>query len=131
MCQTFFFSTFYGLLFFFFYFWHFISNFVYLYLSTNSRNFYVFFILWIRGFIKEFWKITGYFSEKYIHLKSKILHKFYHLLLVFFIFFIILVILFSYFTYPNLSKNSKHFCGNLLYRLQILLENSGKFLNFV
>jgi len=29
-----------------------------------------------------------------------------------------------------LSKNSKHFCCALLYGLQILSENSGKFLNF-
>jgi len=113
------FSKFCGLLFvFFYYFWHFIFSFVYLYLLTNSRNFYVFyFILWNRDFIKEFWKIMEYFSKKYRHLKSKILYKFHRLLLVFFIFFSILVIFFSYFTYPNLSKNSKHFCGVLLYGL--------------
>jgi len=92
--------------------------------------FMFFFILWIRDFIKEFWKIMEYFSKKYIHLKSKIIHKFHRLIFVFFIFFIILVIFFSYFTYPNLSKNSKHFCGALLYELHILSENSGKFWNF-
>ena len=70
-----------------------------------------------------------YFSKKYRQLKSKILHKFHCLLFVFY-FFCILVIFFSYFTYPNLSKNTKHFCGALLYVLQILSENSRKFLNF-
>ena len=92
--------------------------------------FMFFFTLWTRDFIKEFWKITEYFSKKYIHLKSKILLKFHRLLLFFFYFFSILVIFFSYFTYPNLSKNSKHFCGALLYGLYILSESSGKFLNF-
>ena len=71
-----------------------------------------------------------YFSKKYRHLKSKILHKFHRLLFVFFYFFSILLIFISYFTYPNLAKNSKHFCGALLYGLQILSENSGKFFNF-
>jgi len=125
-----FFSKFCGLLFvflFFYYFWHFIFNFVYVYLSTNSRNFYVFFILWIKDFIKKFSKIMEYFSKKNRHLKSKILHKFHRLLFVFFLFFHILVIFFSYFIYPNLSKNSIHFCGALLYKWQILSENSGKF----
>jgi len=87
-----------------------------------------FYVLWLRDFIKEFWKIMEYFSKKYRHLKSKILHKFHRLLFVFF--FRILVFLFSDFTYPNLSTNSKHFCGALLYGLQKLSENSGKFLNF-
>jgi len=50
--------------------------------------------------------------------------------LFFFYFFSILLIFISYFTYPNLAKNSKHFCGALLYGLQILSENSGKFFNF-
>ena len=84
-----FFSKFWGLVFvflFFYYFWHFIFNFVYLYLSKNTRNFYVFLILLIRNFIKEFWKIMEYFSKKYRHLKSNILHKFHHLLFVFLIF---------------------------------------------
>ena len=71
-----------------------------------------------KRFIKEFWKIMEYFSKKYRHLKSKILYKFQRLLFVFFFhFFSILVIFFSYFTYPNLLKNSKHFCGALLYGL--------------
>jgi len=44
----------------------------------------MFFILWIRGFIKEFWKIMESFSKIYKYFKSKILHKFYRLLFVFF-----------------------------------------------
>jgi len=36
-------SAIYYLFFYFFYFWHFIFNFVYMYLSKNARNFYVFF----------------------------------------------------------------------------------------
>jgi len=47
--------------------------------------FIFYFILWIRDFIKEFWKIMEYFSKKYRNLKSKILHKFHRLLFVFFI----------------------------------------------
>jgi len=86
----------------------------------------MFFILWNRDFIKEFLKIMEYFAKKYRHLKYKILHKFHRVLLVFYLFYFfrILVIFFSYFTYPNLSKNSKHYCGALLYGLQILSENS-------
>jgi len=43
----------------------------------------MFFILWIRDFIKDFYKIMEHFSKKYRHLKSKILHKFHYLLFVF------------------------------------------------
>ena len=70
-----------------------------------------------------------YFSKKYTHLKSKIIHKFHRLLFVFFYSFSIVVIFFSYFIYPNLSKTCRHFCGALLYGLLILSENSEKFLN--
>jgi len=45
-----------------------------------------FFILWIRDFMIDFWKIMERFSNKYRHLKSKILHKFHYLL--FFLFFL-------------------------------------------
>jgi len=98
--------------------------------SVHVKKFYkflCFFILWIRDFIKEFWKIMDYFSKKYRHLKSKILHKFHSLL---FVFFNILDIFFSYFTYPKLSKNYGIFCSVLFERLEILSMNSGKFLNF-
>ena len=78
---------------------------------------FIFFILCIRDFIKEFWKIMECFLKKYRHWKSKILHKFHRLLFLIFYSFSILVIFFSYFTYPNLSKNYKHFCGVLLYGL--------------
>ena len=49
---------------------------------------------------------------------------------MFFLFFQHFGNLFFYFTYLRLSKNSKHFCGALLYGLQNLSENSGKFFNF-
>ena len=68
------------------------------------------------------------FSKKYRHLKSKIIHKFHYLLFVFFYFITIFDVFLSYFTLSNLSKNSKYFCGALLYKSQILSENSRKFL---
>jgi len=80
-------SKFCGLLFLFFLFysfWHFLFNFVYLYLSKNYGD-----------FIKDFWKIMERFSKKYRHLKSKFFHKFHYLLFVFF--FIFLVFLTSFF----------------------------------
>ena len=85
MWNKFFFQNYVFYYLFFFYFSHFIFNLVYLYLSKNSRNFYGFFILWIRDIIKKFWKMMELFSKKYRHLKSKIVHKF-HRLLFFFIF---------------------------------------------
>jgi len=85
-------------------------------LVKKMQEIFKFFILWIRDFFKEFWKITEYFSKKYRHLKSKILHKLHRLLFLFYSF-SILVIFFSYFTYPNLSKYSIHFYGALLYGL--------------
>jgi len=96
MSEIFFFqnSAVYYLFFYIFSFWHFLFNFIYLYWSKNSGNFNVFFILWIRDFIKDFWKIMEHFSKKYRHLKSKILHKFHYLL---FVFFILLAFLTSFF----------------------------------
>jgi len=117
----------------FFLFFFFLTFYFQFRLSVPIKKFYKFlwlFILWIRDFIKKFWKIMEYFSKKYRHLKSKILLKFHRLLLFFFYFWRILVIFFSYFTYPNLSKNSKHFCGAILYGLYILSENSGKLWDF-
>ena len=52
----------------------------------NILEIFMFFILWIRDFIKEFWKIMECFSKKYRHSKSKILHKFHRLLFVFLFF---------------------------------------------
>jgi len=135
ICEIFFFlSKFCGLLFslyFFYYFWHFIFQFRPFVLVKKFYKFLCFFILWIRDFIKEFWKIMESFSKKYRHLKSKILHKLHRLLFVFFLFFYHFnICFFSYITYLNLSKNSKHFCGALLYGLYILSEHYGKFLNF-
>jgi len=58
--------------------------------TNDFWKFLHFFILWIRDFNIEFWKIKEYFSKKYRYLKSKILHKFHHLLLVFFLIFLAL-----------------------------------------
>ena len=55
---------------------------------------FIFSILLIRDFIKEFWKIMERFLKKYRHLKSKVLHKFHRLLFVYFNSFSILVIFF-------------------------------------
>jgi len=55
------------------------------------------FILCIRHFITEFWKIVECFLKKYRDLESKILHKFHRLLFVFFYSFSILVIFFFLF----------------------------------
>ena len=127
-----FFSKFWSLLFFLFcyYFWHFIFNFVYLYLSKNSWKFNVFFILWIRYFIKEFWKIMECFSKKYRHLKFKILHKF-HSLLFFFYSFSILIIFFSYFTYPNLSKKFYTFFWCFIVRIIDFIREFWKIIEFL
>ena len=55
---------------------------------------FIFFILCIRDFIKEFLEIIECFLKKYRHLKSKVLHKFHRLLFVYFNSFSILVIFF-------------------------------------
>ena len=52
-------------------------------LVKKFQKFLCIFILWIRDFMKEFWKIMECFSKKYSHLKSKILHKFHRLLFLF------------------------------------------------
>ena len=80
-------SIVYYLFFIFLLFLTFIFYFVYLYLSTYSRNFYIFFILWIRHFIIKFWKIMEHFSKKYRHLKSKIPQNVHRLLFVFYFLF--------------------------------------------
>ena len=89
MWNSFFFSKFCSVLvvfLFFYYFWHFIFKFVSLYLSKNSRNFYGFFILWIRDFIKEFWKIIECFSTKYRHFPEFFINP-----IVYYLFFFILL----------------------------------------
>jgi len=98
-------STIYYLFFYFLLFLTFYFQFRLSVLVNKFYKFLCFFILWIRDFIKEFWKIMEYFSKKYRHLKSKILHKF-HRLLFFFCFFSILVIFFFLF---HLSKLVKKF----------------------
>jgi len=48
---------------FFYYFWHFIFNFVYLYLSTNSRNFYAFLFYGLELLSKNFGKSWNIFLK--------------------------------------------------------------------
>ena len=83
--KYFFFSKFGSLLFVFFLFLTFCFQFRLSVLVKKFRKLLCCFNLWIRDFIKEFWKIMEYFSKNYRHLKSKILHKFHRLLIVFFL----------------------------------------------
>ena len=66
----------------------FLTSFSFLvYLSVVFKKFLKFlycFIVWIRDFTKDFWKIMEHFSKKYSHLKSKIIPKFHYLLLFLF-----------------------------------------------
>jgi len=66
ICEIFFISKFYGLLFvflFFLLFLTFIFNFVYLYLSKNSRNFEVFLFYGLEIFSKNFGKLWNIFLK--------------------------------------------------------------------
>jgi len=68
----------------------FLTSFFLVYLSVVFEKFLKFlccFIVWIRDFTKDLWKIKEHFSKKYRHLKSKIIHKFHYLLFVFFLFY--------------------------------------------
>jgi len=110
-----FFWKFYRSLFVFYFllFLTFIFNFAYLYLSTNSRNFYVFLFYVLEILWKNFGKSWNTFLKNIYIWNPKFLIN----SIVFYFFLSILVIFFSYFTCPNLSKNSKHFCAALLYGL--------------
>jgi len=90
-------------------------NFI-LHISTvkNFGNCYVLLFYGLEILSKNFRKSWNIFLKKYRHLKSKILHKFHRLVVCVFLPFLT-SLFFSHFTYPNLSKNSKRFCGSLLY----------------
>jgi len=65
----------------------FLTSFFLVYLSMVFEKFLKFlccFIVWIRDFTKDFWKIMEHFSKKYRHFKSKIIPKFRYLLLFLF-----------------------------------------------
>jgi len=132
ICEIIFFSKFCGIIFvflFFYYFWHFLFNFVYLYLSRSSGNFYVFFILLIRDFIKDFLKIMEHFSKKYRHLKSIILHKFHCLLFVFFIFLVFFISFFLFYkslVFKKFLKFLWFYCMDPIF-YQKILQNYGLF----
>jgi len=88
ICEIYFFSKFCGLRNYLFLYFFIIFD---IFFSISSMcscqkilEIFIFFILWIRDFIKEFLKIMECFSKKYRHLKSKILHKFHRLLFVFY-----------------------------------------------
>jgi len=134
ICEIFDFSKFYSLLFVFlfsYYFWHFIFNFVYLYLSKKFRKFNFYFILLISYFIKEFWKIMECFSEKYRHLKSKILHKFHRLLFGFFYSFSVLIIFFFLFHLSKLVKKFYTFLWCFIVRIIDFIREFWKILEFL
>jgi len=131
MWNIFFFKILYVFYLFFYYFWHFIFNFVYLYFSTNSRNFYVFLFYELEILSKNFEKSWNIFLKNIDIWNPKFFINSTVYYLFFFYFFSILVIFFSYFTYPNLLKNSKHFCGALLYRLNIFIREFWKIPKFL
>ena len=132
ICEIIFFSKFCGIIFvfflFFYYFWLFLFNFVNLYLSKSSGNFYVFFILLIRDFIKDFLKIMEHFSKKYRHLKSIILHKFHCLLFVFFflVFLISLFLFYKSLVFKKFLKFLWFYCMESIF-YQKILQNYGFF----
>jgi len=77
-------------------------------LANKFWKFLCFFILWIRDFIKEIWKIMEYFSKNYRHLTSKILNKFHHLLFVLYFF------IFSAFWYSFFPISPIQTCQKIL-----------------
>jgi len=105
-------------------------------------KFLCFFILWIRDFMKDFWKIMEQFSKKYRHLKSKKYRhfskkyrhlKFHCLIFLFFYFFTFLTSFFP--ISPNqtcqkilimehFSKKYRHLKSKKYRFYQIILENS-------
>jgi len=56
-------------------------------ICQKNVEIFMLFVLWIRDFIKDFWIIMEYFSQKYRHLKSKILYNSIIYYLFFFLFF--------------------------------------------
>ena len=120
ICEIFFFfSKFCGLLFSLYFFIIFdilFFNFVHLYLSKNSTNFYVFLFYGLEILLKNFGKSWNIF-QKNIDIWNP---KFFINSIVYYLFFLFFYHFgnaLCYITYPNLSKNSKHFCGALLYGL--------------
>ena len=98
-----------------------------IYLSKNSENFYGVLFYELEILSKNFGKSWNIFLKKYRYSKCKILHKFHHLQLLFQFLAFLTSVLFL-FHLSKLVKKFRNFCGLLLYRLQILLENFGKFL---
>jgi len=91
ICEIFFFSKFYGLLFAFYFFIIFdilFFNFVYLYLSKNSRNFYVFLFFGLEILLKIFGKSWNVF-QKNIDIWNP---KFFINSIVYYLFFFILLL---------------------------------------
>jgi len=115
-----FFSKFCGLLFFFclfYYFWHCLFNFVYMYFSKNSENFYVLLFYGLEILSKIFGKLWNIFLKNIDIWNPKL---FSNSIIYYLFFFILLTFLTSFFPIsPNQTcqKNSKYFCGALLYRL--------------
>jgi len=87
---------------------------------------FVCFIVWIREFMKAFYKTMVFYFKKIWYIWNPKFHQnslIYYFFLLFFSIFDIFF--FCYFTYPNLSKNYWIFCSVLLEELEILSTNSG------
>jgi len=89
-------------------FYHFVFYFTYRNLFKKLSIFLWYFIGSVRGFTYNFWKILKVLFKKILM---------WNIFFSKFSFSILVIFFFSYFTYPNLSKNSKHFCDALLYGL--------------
>ena len=120
ICEIFFFSKFCGLLFVFFIFFLFLTFYFQFRLCVLVKKLYKFlwfFILWIRDFIKEFWKIIENIFQKNIDIRNP---KFFINSIVYYLFFLFFYHfgnVFFLFDLSKLVKKSIHFCGALLYGL--------------
>jgi len=109
---------------------YFFFYFTYPNLSKYSKIFYGALLYGSEILSKNYAKVRFFFFKKSWYIWNPKFHQNWIIYYFFLIFLEFLAYFFFYFTYPNLSKNSKNFCGALLYGLQILWENSGKLLNF-
>ena len=108
ICQIFFFqnSMVYYLFFYFFIIFDILFSISPICICQKNVEIFMLFVLWIRDFIKDFWKIMEYFSQKYRHLKSKILYNSIIYYLFFFLFFQHFGNLFFLFHISKLVKKS-------------------------
>ena len=114
-----------------YYFWNFLLNFVYLYLSKNSENFYVFLFYGLEILSKIFWKSWNIFLKSIDIWNPKFI--IYSIVYYLFFFFQHFWHFFFLFHLIKLVKIFKTFFVELYYTdyrfYQIILENYAKFLN--